>query len=1200
MSDNSCNNKNPLQRDGTSQAQRLLAALLPSYVLVDERKLDDLVAFTQDFASQINYFNLADAPDGDWVGFFTKTISEDQRTEPHYALFIAFLELFAIAQNDLNTITQRHLDFYYREVLNLTENPAVPDQVYIIFKLADQLSEALVAKGKELDAKKDATGVNLVYDTDKDLVVNQGLVQSLKAVFINRPIDEHPLPIPPSTTPPLLEYPDPIPVPDPTLPPPATIDNAWRIYSSPIANSADGLGADIEGDEKRWRIFGRPEPVNNAPDRPQAEVGFAFASPLLFLAEGTRTVTIRINSLRQDILSSANISAAVEQASFYPSTASSRALSNRLLSTPVSAATASTFYASAIASFVANVNNDALAGAVNVYFSGEKAWIAPETETSTYYDVNGDFVIVRTITMGQKPIVAYDQSVLLQPFNTQWPVVKITLNPDHPATPYIYADLSKKTIFTADLTVEVEDVKNIIVQSEDALLATEKPFPPFGTKPVVGSTFYIGSNEIFQKQLSRLDVNITWHGLPDASAAPNGFEDYYKNYLPTGENVKRQTGKFNVDAAIIDKQSWQILNYSNSGYGLFQSESDGSLANQINISFRQGFLESVPRDPEMDPVTEFGATTKKGFMRMTLADVDFGGSIFQNSYAQQAIWLATGVKQGNLNGSIAGDTAHNLASNDPNFNATLGLPNNPYIPTVKEISVNYTSTQTINLTRQSTDSANKVDFDLRVEQFFHVMPFGVAENHPYITKQTTNINLLPQFDDEGALYIGVSALVPPQNLSLLFKAAEGSSDPDLEKQNVKWSYMLNNEWYDFTQLQIISDATNGLLTSGIITFDLPKLFNSDNTALPSGLFWLRASVAHNSAAVCDLIDVVAQAVTATFADNGNDPNHLRVPLPANTISGFVESDAAIDKITQPYASFGGHIKEQSNEFYTRVSERLRHKHRAITIWDYEHLVLQQFPTIYKAKCLNHTSYDSITTIRELVPGHVSLVIISNLHNVNAVDPLQPKTSLILLTEIQEYIQTIYPPAVTLNVRNPIYEEIRVDFNVRFRPGFDNGFYGKLLNDQIKQFLAPWAYDTKDIAFGGVIHKSMIINFVEKLPYVDFVTCFNMDQIIPTGKNLPPTILSNIEEAVTSTSASILTSAASHNIVVLETDDCDCDDNLVLTPFLNPDQPCDDCGQNNELVENGIAADVIGTTFIVGHKPREGVDFWIIEKDFEVQ
>jgi hypothetical protein len=1168
-----CNNKNSLQRDGTSQNQRLLAALLPGYVSVDERSMEDLIAFARKFAEEIQYYNLADATHGDWTAFFAKSISEDQRTEPHYALFISFLELFKIAQKDLNTITTRHLDFYYRDVLDLEERPAVPDQVFAIFELAEQLSASLVPAGKELDAKKDNTGVDLVYKTDKSIVVNKGRVDQLKAVFINRPINESVFP---------NDFPDEIPVIDPTTGNvlSTVIENNWRIYASPVANSADGIGADLEGEEKRWRTFGRPNPDKSDPtlaDRPQAEVGFAFASPLLFLAEGTRTITITLN-LQQAVFVNAEV-AAYEVAHMEVSYATME-MSKEISRTEVSKQKGKAV------DLLTDQKSAALNGALNVYFSGEKEWITPEDDGTTYYDPNGNLVIVRTLGKGKKAVVAYDEEVLLQPFKTKWPVVKITLNTELKVTDYIYHQLSAKSIFSADLKVDVDDVRNVIVQNDESVLATEKPFQPFGTQPVVGSTFYIGSDEVFQKELKELAVNVIWHGLPDASKAPNGFQDYYKHYIPFDEDNKRATSRFNVDAALLNKKSWRPLNNASSGYVLFQSSAgfDASPVDaENNIPFHSYFLDNVPRDPEMEPVTEFGATTQRGFLRMTLADVDFGHSLFQNSYAQQAIWIAKGI----------------AAENTGYQNATVGFPNDPYTPTIKEISISYSSSERINLTRQATDQQDEFNYTNRIDQFFHVLPFGVAENHPFITKQTANISLVPQFKAEGALYIGVSALQPPQIISLLLKVAEGSADPDFNKEQVTWSYMLNNEWYDFSQLQVLADTSNGLLTSGIITFDLPKIFNPDNTALPTGLFWLRATVAHNSTAVCDMVNVIAQAVTATFADNGNDPDHLRLSLPAETITDFVEGDAAIEKVKQPYASFGGHIKEQSNEFYTRVSERLRHKHRGVTIWDYEHLVLEKFPAIYKVKCLQHTRYVSIGDINELEPGHVSLVIIPDLRNKNAVNPLKPKTSLITLTRINDYIATINPPCVALHVRNPIFEEIQVDFNVRFHPGFDNGYYGKLLEEELRQFLAPWAYDTKDIVFGGRIHKSRIINFVEERPYVDFVTCFNMDQIIPTGINTKPIINKNINEALTTTSASIFTSAPTHKIVVLETEACDCDDNLVKEPMLAPGQPCDPCGTADKI-EDGIGADEIGTSFIIGHAQQTGVDFWVIEQDFNVQ
>ncbi|NUO02625.1 MAG: hypothetical protein HUU01_18620 [Saprospiraceae bacterium] len=46
-----------------------------------------------------------------------------RRLEPHIALFIAFLNLFRHAQDSLNEIPRRHLDFYYDCVLGLTRKP---------------------------------------------------------------------------------------------------------------------------------------------------------------------------------------------------------------------------------------------------------------------------------------------------------------------------------------------------------------------------------------------------------------------------------------------------------------------------------------------------------------------------------------------------------------------------------------------------------------------------------------------------------------------------------------------------------------------------------------------------------------------------------------------------------------------------------------------------------------------------------------------------------------------------------------------------------------------------------------------------------------------------------------------------------------------------------------------------------------------
>lgn len=1104
-----CNSKNPLLRDGTSQQQRLLKALLPSYVSVDERSMQDLITFATNYGTQINYFDVNNVVAGDWQSFFKDMVIDEtgQTTQPHYALFIAFLEIFRIAQDDLNTITQRHLDFYYRDVLRLKEKDAVPDQVFIIFKLAQQVASHLVTQGTELNAKKDATGVDLVYDTTKDIVVNKAQIAELKALYYNKQYDS-------------------------------------RLYASPIANSADGLGKEIEGDEKKWETFGNlsdPSLPFNSPliSRQQAEVGFAFATPVLQMKEGQRFVkiTLHFNSAPDSSLD--------------------------------------------------------LKDVFTVLFSGEKEWISPSSDTSkspadaTYVGPSGTntIIIERTITTDQPAIVNYNKAVLKNPFTTQWPVVKIVLNTNNASSPYVYDALKGFELNSADITVDVEGVKNLILQNDQSKLDASKPFQPFGNRPVLTSSFYVGSQEIFSKSLTSLELNITWKGLPENDG---GFQTYYANYIPIAGGKIRSNDNFKAEVSILKGKEWgdPVIPWTDPGARLFNTAAAGKVDSVRDIQMGANNLAFFSRDPEfsLQPFTKYDVNSDRGFVRLQLENIDFGHFDFQKSFATQALKAAK---------ASIGDIA------------LYPLPNEPYTPLISEINLDYTSTVTIHL-QNSASVNNEAAFNDRIDQFFHVEPFGVAENHPFITSNNPFVSLLPVYDDEGSLYIGLSGLNPSETLSVLFKVAEGSADPDLERAQVVWSYMVNNEWKPFPQLKIISDSTNGLLTSGIITFDISKLATNNNTVLTTGLHWLKASAFKNSAAVCEMIELRTQAVTAVFHDNGNDPNHLLQSLPAETIKELVESDGAIEKVMQPYASFGGHIKEQSNEFYTRVSERLRHKNRAVNIWDYEHLILEKFPMIYKVKCLNHTRYISSGDIKEMAPGHVSVITISDLKNKNAVNPLKPKTSLILLTEINDFIAKINPPCVQLHVKNPLYEEIAVEFNVRFLPGYDNGFYGQKLEEDIKKFLAPWAYDVTDISFGGKIHKSVLINFVEEQPYVDFVTCFKMDQIINGVRNR------NIDEASTTTSASILTSASSHTVHVLESDDCECDDNLVKAPYAPVDKGCDcdcDCdhGPGGKPRPRprpfGIGAFAVADDFIVGNGTGftdTGINYMGIEDDFIIE
>ncbi|HKI88592.1 MAG TPA: baseplate J/gp47 family protein, partial [Draconibacterium sp.] len=330
----------------------------------------------------------------------------------------------------------------------------------------------------------------------------------------------------------------------------------------------------------------------------------------------------------------------------------------------------------------------------------------------------------------------------------------------------------------------------------------------------------------------------------------------------------------------------------------------------------------------------------------------------------------------------------------------------------------------------------------------------------------------------------------------------------------------------------ISNQIDNFLKSGIVKFSIPREATNNNTRLPVGYFWVKVKIHKDYNAVCKAISIQAQAVLAEFADNGNDLSHLENGLEAGTISKLIKRIATVKSVSQPYSSFGGKPEESDEAYYRRISERLRHKNRTITLWDYEHIILQEFPDIHKAKCLNHTFYektdDKITT-NFLSPGNVVLVVIPDIVNKNVFDIYQPRVSQSTLNAVQDHVNELNSLHVNAKVINPEYREIQVDLIVKFYKGFDENYYKKVLEQDITRLLSPWAFDaTASINFGHTLHKSVVINYIEKLSYVDYV-----EEVKLKSKLVSETIFEEVKIAETKNPLEILVSAKQHNIVPKE-------------------------------------------------------------------
>ncbi|WMJ72684.1 baseplate J/gp47 family protein [Cytophagaceae bacterium ABcell3] len=405
------------------------------------------------------------------------------------------------------------------------------------------------------------------------------------------------------------------------------------------------------------------------------------------------------------------------------------------------------------------------------------------------------------------------------------------------------------------------------------------------------------------------------------------------------------------------------------------------------------------------------------------------------------------------------------------------LPNEPYTPLAENISLSYKATLTVDLNEGNDGKA----------LFFHELPFGYVQKFPRTSQEESSFNLLPDYDYGGELYIGLENASPRQQISLLFQLTEGSENPlSVDRsagERVEWAFLSKNVWRELPPESILKDQTNNFLQSGIFRCVLPVGADVANTVLPTGYHWLRARKKKISYdAVCEFVDVKAQVVEAKFEDNGNNTGHLEHGLSEETISNLTRRVSAFKGIAQPFPSFGGRLPEADLSFYRRVSERLRHKNRTVSLWDYEHMVLENFPRIYKVKCLNHTSGDNYQS-----PGYIEIVVIPDTVNQKVYDMFQPRVSQAVRDQIQDFVSARSSFHVRVKVLNPLYREVKVKLKVKFKAGYEENYYRQEIRQEINRFLAPWAYEKETLPeFGNSLHKSLLIHFLEGLEYVDYL------------------------------------------------------------------------------------------------------------------
>ncbi|MFZ6010887.1 MAG: hypothetical protein ACOYXT_11135 [Bacteroidota bacterium] len=181
-------------------------------------------------------------------------LSQRQREDmpAHIGLLMAFLDLYKAEQEALNSITQRHLDFYFQDVLHGIPAKAIPNKTSVILQLAKDVTSVSLASGTVFSAGKDLAEKEMLYATRQEQLITPTKIQQCSTLL---------------------------------LPPVQANDVSTGCHV--------GTVSDLNGPGCLWPLFGSPDSISNLQVN-DAALGFAFSCADLLLAQGKRAITITI------------------------------------------------------------------------------------------------------------------------------------------------------------------------------------------------------------------------------------------------------------------------------------------------------------------------------------------------------------------------------------------------------------------------------------------------------------------------------------------------------------------------------------------------------------------------------------------------------------------------------------------------------------------------------------------------------------------------------------------------------------------------------------------------------------------------------------------------------------------------------------------------------------------------------------------
>lgn len=399
---------------------------------------------------------------------FEKSLNGRSIHKAHMGLILTFFNLYKSVQNDINSLSKKHLDYYYKNILMQNPKDVSPKKMFVYFNINQKLKTINLPADSRVIVGQYDTGNNILYYTDNEINLNNIKIANLSTFFISKSSR--------------FEY-----------------HSSFRLVSGLYSKTHCKTNAEVLEFNQNENVFsslGEEQFLKTVAHQTMdvARVGFAISSPILKLGLSERELQFKIQFTPNALKSLTNLIIDISN---------QRDLSEE------------------------EIFSEIFDRMFNIQFTNEEGWVQVSDYTVLYpEDWSEGEIIVKVVLDRRMPAVDnYRASIHKHNYDTPFPIFEFTLNEGE--FYHAYSFLASMELTKIEMDVSVKGLNKLTALNKQGYVDLDNEFELLGSSPKKGSTLLVGTNELFCKPLNTLNIRWNYKNFPPESI---DLAEYFKNY----------------------------------------------------------------------------------------------------------------------------------------------------------------------------------------------------------------------------------------------------------------------------------------------------------------------------------------------------------------------------------------------------------------------------------------------------------------------------------------------------------------------------------------------------------------------------------------------------------------------------------------------------------------------------------------------